>query len=186
MKIPILGMDPSLRHWGLSEAQLDLTDGVLSTPIGSIIEPKDLTGKNIRVNTNDQWLAEQLAGPVLEACRKAQCIFVEVPVGSQSARAMASYGVCVGILGAVRALGIPYIQVMPDENKRVFTGNKNATKKQMIAQLIDLYPDMILPQGQKKGTVGDKAEHIADATASIHSGVRTTEFQTLLRIFQKG
>ena len=98
MIIPVLGLDPSLRHWGLSEAQLDLANGVLSTPIGSIIEPKNLTGKNIRVNTNDQWLAEQLAGPVLEACRKAQCIFVEVPVGSQSARAMASYGVCVGIL----------------------------------------------------------------------------------------
>ena len=178
-------MDPSLRHWGLSEATLDLSDGVLTTPLGSIIEPKDLTGRNIRVNTNDQWLAEQLAIPVLEACRKAKCIFVEVPVGSQSARAMASYGVCVGILGAVRALGIPYIQVMPDENKRVFTGNKNATKKDMITQLIEFYPDIQLPQGKTKGSVGDKAEHIADATASIHSGVRTSEFQTLLRIFQK-
>lgn len=186
MKIPVLGMDPSLRHWGLSEAHLDLSNGVLSTPIGSIVEPKDLKGKNIRVNTNDQWLAEQLAGPVLEACQKAKCIFVEVPVGSQSARAMASYGVCVGILGAVRALGIPYIQVSPDENKRVFTGNKGATKKQMISKLIEFYPDIILPQGQTKGSIGDKSEHIADATAAIHSGVRTSEFQTLLRIFQKG
>ena len=184
MLIPVLGMDPSLRHWGLSEAQLDLTTGVLSTPIGSIVEPKDLTGKNIRVNTNDQWLAEQLSMPVLAACQKAKCIFVEVPVGSQSARAMASYGICVGILGAVRALGIPYIQVMPDENKRVFTGNKGATKKVMIQKLLELYPNIILPRGQKKGSVGDKSEHIADATASIHSGVHTLEFQTLLRIMQ--
>lgn len=185
MKIPVLGMDPSLRHWGLSEAILDLSEGTMSTPIGTIIEPRDLTGKNIRVNTNDQWLAEQLAVPVLEACRRAKCIFVEVPVGSQSARAMASYGICVGILGAVRALGLPYIQVMPDENKRVFTGKKTATKKEMIEQLILTYPQVILPQGHKKGSVGDKSEHIADATASIHSGVLTSEFQTLLRIFQK-
>lgn len=68
MIIPVLGLDPSLRHWGMAEAFLDLTTGILSTPIGSIVEPKDLKGKNIRVNTNDQWLAEQLAGPVLEAC----------------------------------------------------------------------------------------------------------------------
>lgn len=178
-------MDPSLNHWGLSEAILDLSEGTLSTPIGSIIEPTDLVGKNIRVNTNDQWRAEQLAVSVLNACRRAKCIFVEVPVGSQSARAMASYGICVGILGAVRALGIPYIQVSPDENKRVFAGKKGATKKEMISKLIETYPDVVLPQGKTKGSIGDKSEHIADATASIHSGVLTSEFQTLLRIFNK-
>lgn len=186
MKIPVLGMDPSLRHWGLSEAILDLSDGVLTTPLGSIVEPEDLVGKNMRVNMNDQWLAEQLAGPVIEACKKAKAIFVEVPVGSQSARAMASYGICVGILGAVRALKIPYFQVSANENKRIFTGNPHATKKQMINQLIEHYPSIILPQGKTKGSIGDKAEHIADATASIHSGVNTPEFRTVLEILRKG
>lgn len=179
-------MDPSLRHWGLSEATLDLSEGTLTTPIGTVIEPKDLKGKSIRVNMNDQWLAEQLAGPVIEACRRAKCIFVEVPVGSQSARAMASYGICVGILGAVRALGIPYFQITANENKRILAGNPNATKRDMINALIAYYPEIILPQGTTKGSVGDKAEHIADATASIHSGVRTPEFQTILDILRKG
>lgn len=184
MIIPVLGMDPSLRHWGLSEANLDLTLGTLSLPIGSIVEPVDLKGKNIRVNMNDQWLAEQLAKGVIPAARRAKAIFVEVPVGSQSARAMASYGICVGLLGAIRALGIPYFQITADENKRVFSGKKNATKREMIDALVGHYPAMILPQG--KGQVGDKAEHIADATASIHSGVLTPEFQTVLEILRKG
>lgn len=186
MIIPVLGLDPSLRHWGMAEAFLDLSTGILSTPLGSIIEPRDLQGKNIRVNMNDQWLAEQLAVPVIAACKRARAIFVEVPVGSQSARAMASYGICVGILGAVRALGIPYFQVTAAENKRLFTGNPNATKKQMIKQLIKYYPEIILPQGQTKGSIGDKSEHIADAIASIHSGVNTTEFRTVLEILRKG
>lgn len=186
MIIPVLGLDPSLRHWGMAEAFLDLSTGILSTPLGSVIEPRDLEGKNIRVNMNDQWLAEQLAIPVIAACRRARAIFVEVPVGSQSARAMASYGICVGVLGAVRSLGIPYFQVSATENKRVFTGNPNATKKQMISQLIEFYPEIILPQGKTKGSVADKAEHIADATASIHSGVNTTEFRTVLEILRKG
>lgn len=185
MIIPVLGMDPSLRHWGLSEGNLDLSNGILTTPVGTVIEPKDLEGKNIRVNSNDLWLAEQLSTVVIEAAKKAKVVFVECPVGSQSARAMAAYGIQMGILGTIRALGIPLIEVTATENKRVFTGNPNATKKQMISQLIDYYPDIILPRGQKAGTVGDKSEHIADATASIHSGVRTPTFQTLLRIFQK-
>ena len=186
MIIPVLGLDPSLRHWGMAEAFLDLNTGILSTPLGSIIEPRDLEGKNIRVNMNDQWLAEQLAIPVIAACRRARAIFVEVPVGSQSARAMVSYGICVGVLGAVRSLDIPYFQVGATENKRVFTGNPNATKKQMISQLIEFYPEIILPEGKTKGSVADKAEHIADATASIHSGVNTTEFRTVLEILRKG
>lgn len=185
MKIPVLGMDPSLRHWGLSEAILDLSTGILSTPIGSIIEPKDLEGKNIRVNSNDLHLAEQLAEPVITAVRRAKVVFVECPVGSQSARAMAAYGVQMGILGAVRALGIPLIEVTATENKFTFTGNKNATKKEMIISLIEYYPEIILPQGVKKGSIGDKSEHIADATASIHSGVKTPSFKTLMRIFEK-
>lgn len=186
MIIPVLGMDPSLRHWGLSEAELDLSNGILTTPIGSVIEPRDLEGKNIRVNSNDLWLAEQLSEPVLTAVRKAKVIFVECPVGSQSARAMAAYGIQMGILGMIRALGIPLIEVTATENKRVFTGNPNATKKQMINQLIQFYPQIILPVGLKKGSIGDKSEHIADATASIHSGVKTPAFSTILRIYQKG
>lgn len=184
MLIPVLGMDPSLRHWGLSEGGLCLTTGTLTTPIGSIVEPTDLEGKQVRVNSNDLWLAEQLAAPVLTAAKKAKIIFVECPVGSQSARAMAAYGIQMGIMGMIRALGIPLIEVTAAENKRTFAGSPNATKKDMIARLLEYYPDIILPRG-KGGKPGDKSEHIADATASIHAGVRTSTFQNLMRLFKE-
>ena len=181
MIIPVLGMDPSLRHWGLATAELDLETGVLSTPIGSIIEPKDLEGKQVRQNSKDLWLAEQLANPIIAEARKAKCIFVEVPVGSQSARAMASYGITVGVLGAVRSLGIPLIEVTATENKKIFAGSGTATKRQMIDAAVSYYPDMLLPTF--RGQIQDKAEHIADAIASIHAGVRTPLFQNLMRLF---
>ena len=184
MLIPVLGMDPSLRHWGLAEASLDLCDGVLSNLTGSIVEPKDLEGKQVRVNSNDLWLAEQLADPVFKAVKRAKVIFVECPVGSQSARAMAAYGVQMGILGMIRAMGYPLIEVTATENKRVFTGKGTATKKEMISQLIDYYPQIMLPPG-KGGKPGDKSEHIADAVASIHSGVKTPMFQNLMRLFKE-
>lgn len=181
MIIPVIGMDPAMRNWGLAEASLDLSTGALTTPVLSLVQPKDLEGKQVRQNSTDLHIAEQLAGPVMEAARKAKVVFVEVPVGSQSARAMASYGICVGVLGAVRALGIPLIEVTPTENKKVFTGNKSATKRDMINKALELYPDANFPI--YKGKVPDKAEHMADAIASIHAGVRTPVFQNLMRLF---
>lgn len=181
MKIPVLGMDPSLRSWGLAEATLDLETGVLTTPQLTLIQTVDPAGKQVRQNSKDLSLAEQLAGPVMSASRRAKVIFVEVPVGSQSARAMASYGICVGVLGAVRALGIPLIEVTATESKLIMTNDRNATKRQMIDAAVGYYPEANWPLHQ--GKIPDKAEHVADAIASIHSGVRTPVFQNLMRLF---
>lgn len=183
MLIPVLGMDPSLRNWGLAEANLDLVSGILTLPALSLVQPKDLKGKQVRQNSTDLHLAEQLAETVIAAAKRAKVIFVEVPVGSQSARAMASYGICVGVLGAVRALGIPLIEVTPTENKKVFTGNKTATKEQMIAQAVELYPESNWPM--YRGDIAGSAEHLADAIATIHAGVLTPVFQNLLRLYQQ-
>lgn len=183
MIIPVLGMDPSLRNWGLAEAELDLETGCLSTPRLSLISPKDQTGKQVRKNSQDLHIAEQLAAAALVAARKAKTVFVEVPVGSQSARAMASYGICVGVLGALRSEGIPLVEVSPLEVKLSLTSNKNATKEQMIAEAMSLYPDANWPF--YKGKPAAKAEHLADAIASIHAGVNTPMFQSLMRVFER-
>lgn len=183
MRIPVLGMDPSLNNWGLAEAALCLKTGVLDTPVLSLVQPKELSGKQVRVNSSDLHRAEQLAEPVMAAARKAKAIFVEVPVGSQSARAMASYGICIGVLGAVRALGIPLIEVTATESKLVFINNANATKREMITRAFELYPEANFPV--HNGKIPDKAEHVADAIAAIHSGVRTPMFQNLLRLFKE-
>lgn len=180
MLIPVCGMDPSLRNWGLSEAQLDLATGCLSTPFMSLISVKDVKGKQVRQNSTDLHIAEQLALAALAAARKAKVVFVECPVGSQSARAMASYGICVGVLGAIRAEGIPLIEVTPLEVKHAFTGNKHATKEEMIAKAVELYPNANFPMHHKK--LSSKAEHVADATAAIHAGVRTPVFKNLMRL----
>lgn len=183
MKIPVLGMDPSLRNWGLAITELDLEKGFLDTPRLVLVSPKDQSGKQVRQNSKDLHIAEQLASAVLPEARKAKAVFVEVPVGSQSARAMASYGVCVGVLGALRAEGIPLIEVTPTEVKLALTGNKNATKDQMIHEAIRLYPDAQFPV--HRGQVAGKAEHLADAIAAIHAGVNTPMFQSLMRLFTR-
>ncbi|RUX60176.1 hypothetical protein [Mesorhizobium sp. M7A.F.Ca.CA.002.12.1.1] len=184
MLIPVLGMDPSLTNWGLAEANLCLKTGVLSTPQLTLVQPDELQGKQVRVNSNDLHRSEQLAQRVFATARKAKVIFVEVPVGSQSARAMASYGICVGILGALRSEGMQIIEVTAGETKKIFTGDKNAPKRKMIDRAAELYPDANFPP-LHKGKLPDKTEHLADAIATIHSGVRTPMFQNLMRLFNE-
>lgn len=182
MKIPVAGMDPSMRHWGVAESFLDLTTGYLDTPRCSIIEPKEKKGRQVRQNSTDLAIAEQLAKQALGVARRVKVVFVECPVGSKSARAMASYGMCVGVLGAIRAEGIPLVEVSPEEVKLAFTGNKTASKNDMITEAVRLYPAANFPAG-RGDKLADKAEHVADAIAAIHAGVLTPMFQNILRIY---
>lgn len=175
-------MDPSMRNWGLAEAILDLETGMLSVPDLSLISVKEDDRKQVRQNSKDLEIAEQLSKAVLAAARRAQIVFVEVPVGSQSARAMASYGLCVGVLGAIRAEGIQLIEVTPTEVKLALTGIKHATKDQMIAAAKHIYPHANWPMHQGKPT--SKAEHVADAIGAIYAGCKTPMFKNLLRILQ--
>lgn len=191
MIIPVTGFDPSLTHWGIAEANLCLETGYLDTPALEVIEPEELTGKQVRNNSNDLFRAEQLAVKAISVAQRSKVIFVEVPHGSQSARAMASYGVCVGILSSIRALGIPIIEVSALEVKTAFTGSKTATKELMISTGLNLYPNANWPIYQKdgknfkKGEIHSKAEHVADAIAAIHAGVQTSTFMNLMRLFAK-
>lgn len=181
MKIPVVGFDPSLRNWGIAEGSLDIETGYLDSLKLTLVQTKEDDGKTVRKNSKDLERAEQLASAVIEVARKAKVIFVEVPVGSQSSRAMASYGICVGILGSIRALGIQIIEVSPTEVKKAFTGDKFAKKERMIATAVGLYPSANFPR--HKGKIVDKAEHVADAIAAIHAGVQTPVFQNVLRLY---
>lgn len=182
MKIPVVGFDPSLNNWGIAEADLDIKVGDLSNLKLSLIQPRDSDGKKqVRRNSMDLQRAEELAHGALLVARRAKVIFVEVPVGSQSARAMASYGICIGVLGAIRAEGMEIIEVSPDENKKNFTGSKTATKQDMISTGMKWYPQANWPMHQGKVSAS-KAEHMADAVAAIHAGVQTPVFQNLMRL----
>lgn len=181
MKIPVVGFDPSLTNWGIAEGQLDLLSGELTDVLLTLIEPEKSGNKQVRQNSTDLHVSEQLALAAIKAAQAAKVVFVECPVGSQSARAMASYGICVGILGAIRALGIPIIELTATELKLQFAGCKTATKQQMIDAALSYYPHANFPSHRGKLTA--KAEHVADALAAIHAGVNTPVFRQIMRLY---
>lgn len=183
--IKVVGQDPSLRNWGLAQATLDIDSKVLRIDHIDVINPVLPTGKQTRVNSLDIESAFQLTKGAWEASKGAQAVFIEVPVGSQSARAMASYGICVGVLGALRLSGIPFYEVTPKEVKHLTTGNPEASKEEMIKWAVNKHPEANWPTHKHKDRViltSAKAEHMADAIAAIYAGMSGSQFQQLLSI----
>lgn len=181
----VVGMDPSLRNWGISFGTFNLDTNEVKVKTVRVVNPVLPEGKQTRQNSLDLEAAKQLCASALEAAADAEAIFVEVPVGSQSARAMASYGICVGVLGALRATGKPFFEVTPTEVKLAAVGSKTATKREMIDWAIHQHPGANWPVYLIKGVkqISEaKAEHMADATAAIHAGVHTNEFKQLARL----
>lgn len=180
--IRVVGFDPSLRNWGIAKGTLSRTDLRLQVHEVSVVNPVLPTGKQVRQNSLDLESAKQLCKAALDAAKGAQAIFVEVPVGSQSARAMASYGICVGVLGALRATGIPFFEVTPTEVKVAAVGYKNATKQDMIQWAVSKHPEANWPRC--RGAISEaKAEHMADATGAIYAGLSCNSFQQMLPFF---
>jgi Holliday junction resolvasome RuvABC endonuclease subunit len=181
--IKVVGQDPSLRNWGLAVGTLNLETKKLTVDFLDITNPELPKGKQVRQNSSDLESAFQLYKGAVDASIGAHAVFVEVPVGSQSARAMASYGICVGVLGALRANGVPFFEVTPTEVKLASVGNKTATKQEMIRWAMALHPEANWPvykQHGKEVVSEAKAEHMADAIAAIYAGLSCNSFKQML------
>ena len=81
----VLGIDPSLRGWGLAFGTLQLDSLDLNIYRLEVVNPVIPTGKQVRQNSKDLESAFQLAAASQSAAQGQNAIFVEVPVGSQSA-----------------------------------------------------------------------------------------------------
>lgn len=183
--LKLVGFDPSLRNWGMAEASYEPESGHIQINKLGLICPVLSTGKQVRQNSLDLESAQQLYDQASAFAVGAHAVFVEVPVGSQSARAMASYGICMGVLGALRANGTPFYELTPNEVKLAGHGSKTATKEQMIRWAATKHPEANWPTFKQKGLqmISEaKAEHMADAVATIHAGIACNPFRQLLSV----
>lgn len=181
----IIGLDPSLRNFGIVEADLDIDTFKFKVTNMRLIESEDNAKKQktVRKNSDDLRRAKLLHDGFVDACKGASFAFVEVPVGSQSARAMASYGICIGVLAACP---IAMIQVTPTEVKLAGTGIKTATKDEMIEEAVKQYPDAKWLTRKSKGelVLMNDNEHLADALFAIKAGMQTDQFKGSIELFK--
>ena len=178
-----IGCDPSLRNWGLAVGLYNPESQSLRIESLAVACPELSKGKQMRQNSLDLESAFQLYQHTAAIVQNAHAVFVEVPVGSQSARAMASYGICIGVLGALRANGIPFFEVTPTEVKMAGPGKKTATKQEMIQWAMEKHPEANWPTYKEHGQLRvseTKAEHQADAVAAIYAGLSCNAFKQVL------
>ena len=186
MALNVVGFDPSLRNWGIAQGVIDVQEQCLVIQQLHVVSPVLVKTKQVRQNSQDLDSARQLYEDAYAMAQQAQAIFVEVPVGSQNARAMTSYGICVGVLGSLRAAGIPFFEVTPTEVKKASCGKATASKQEMITWAMNQHPEAPWPMYQQhnKMLVSEaKAEHMADAIGAIYAGVRDNQFKQWLNIF---
>ena len=179
MKIKVVGLDPSLNNWGIAYALIDVDTLELSITDLELVETEPGKAKTVRKNSDDIVRARALSQALSRATVGTTVAFCEVPVGSQSARAMASYGICVGVLGGC---GAPLVELTPYEVKIAAVGSKTAAKEEMIEWATALYPNA--PWLKRAGRPVAKNEHLADAVATIHAGMKTEQFQSVLRMLR--
>lgn len=184
--LKLVGMDPSLNNWGVARVTLNLdtmgfhVDGL--SVVQTAPEGDKKARKQVRKNSEDLERAKLLHAGAIAAVAGCAIACVEVPVGSQSARSMASYGVCIGVMAAV-AERVPLIQVTATEVKLAGCGIRTGTKEEMIEAMMAKYPSKHWPVRTVKGITSpivSKCEHMADALAAIEAGIATDEFRALV------
>ena len=167
--VTIIGFDPSLRNWGYCIATY--ADDKLTFHQGGVIHSKPNTKQ--KQNLQDLLSATQLYRQLkqLMTTHKPDYIVAELPVGSQSSRAMVSYATCISLCSVLAFNdGIkthPLINIPPQEVKKT-VGKKNATKDEVIQWVAENYPDTKdwldnLPKSKK--------EHICDAIVATHTAI---------------
>jgi Holliday junction resolvasome RuvABC endonuclease subunit len=185
--VKIVGMDPSLSNFGIAQATLDLDTMKFTVDKLTLVctenEKDKKIKKAVRKNSEDLERAKILHAGLLAACEGHWLAVAEVPVGSQSSRAMASYGVCIGVLAACP---MPLIQVTPTEVKMAGFGNKTATKQEMIEWAMAKYPDANWIMRKSGGVMvpTNANEHLADAVAALEAGIRTDQFKQIVAMYK--
>lgn len=152
----VLSFDPSLSNWGI--AYMSYTPFNMELISTDIIQTKPLQKSNLTKAQQDMTRIDKLYNGVQEALEDADVVVIELPIGSQSARAMASYGACLGLISSINK---PRIYVTPNQVKKVV--GKNTTSKEEIIEWVNLKHPNILPKTKSK------AEHMADAVVAIYA-----------------
>lgn len=198
MKIKVVGIDPALSNLGIATAMVDLDnpenyevydlklaqteDGKVErlkkSREGKVTKVRELP-KGVSVGSDDLRRAKILSAAFHEAVKDADIVIAEIPIGSQSSRAMTSYGVSLGLLGTCPK---PLIEVSPSAAKLAGCSDITATKHEMIEAATKLFPDApwlrakTKRKDQKEYPIINDNEHLADACFIIRAGIRTEAF----------
>lgn len=174
-----ISIDSSLAHTGVAIG--NIVDGKIDVTKILLHSTEKTDNKQVRASSDTitrcrstvQFISQILIDedPVV--------IFVETPSGSQSANGMKSYGATCQLIAM---LSPDPVEVTPMETKLASVGSKTASKRDIINWAYNIYPALKDQWVYHGCTLQAKNEHMADAIAIAHAGIRTTEFRKLIKI----
>ena len=194
--INILGIDPSLNNTGLAVCAVDMDTFEIESIIHLHLAATEATKakKQVRKNSDDLRRSQEIIKSIKKVIDKfdIKIAIAEIPTGTQSARGSISNGICIGVLGAVSILDVSLFQVLPNEVKMATVGDKKASKLEMFrwAYMKDISADWIFTKRkndwhevvwdmntEENRIVHKSNEHLADAVAAVHAGIKSEPFQ---------
>jgi Holliday junction resolvasome RuvABC endonuclease subunit len=176
--IKFISIDSSLANTGIAVGKID---PVMRISIDSVHLQATEKTKNKQVRASSDTIARcrithKFISDLIHA-EKPKLIFVETPSGSQSSAGMKSYGATCMLIATLNPAPI---EVNPIEVKLASVGSKTASKEAMIAWALGLYPH--LNWYWHAGKPQAKNEHLADAIAIVHAGIKTQEFNRIFTL----
>lgn len=173
--IKVMGVDPSLRNWGMAIANVDVVSGEIDIVNLILIETEKEKSKQVRKSSDDLRRANELHAVYSETIKAhdVRLVMSEIPHGAQSARASWGLGIALGILASTP---VPVIQVSALNVKNLAVGDKTASKVEMIAWAATRWPkaNWLRHSGFK---LLNKNEHLADAVGAVNAGIQTDQYK---------
>ena len=160
----ILGIDPGFSSLGWAVCVAAYPAEVQAVYCGIIRTEKAEKKIQLRASEDNinraQAIYNELAGLILS--HKISLVCTESMSWPRNAGVVAKMGIVWGVIASVcHQWRIPMLQVSPVEIKKNLTGSKQATKEEMIAEIVSRYPKLILPSQKVL------QEHAADAVAAV-------------------
>ncbi|MBA8881790.1 hypothetical protein [Phyllobacterium myrsinacearum] len=181
--IIVAGLDGSLRNFGVAKLAVDLTTMALSVIGLELSETAKDKNKQVRKSSDLFRRAQENHAAVVDAVKDCTVCFAEIPSGGQSYDAVIGFGITIGVYAS---LPIPLIEVSPAETKLAVLGTRTASKEEMIEWAYATYPDAPWKTQKRGGVIVPtlKNEHLADACAVVHAGIKTPQFKQVLAILK--
>lgn len=179
--IIIAGVDGALANFGMVKMEYDLlADRLMRIVDMRLVETEKSKVKSVRASSDNLARATSIQKALQEFLTGTVLTFGEVPTGGQSAKAVLSFGIVIGLYSGIRN----FAEVSPYETKLATVGTKTASKEEMINWAFTTYPSAKWLTTKRGGEMvpTKKNEHLADAAAICHAGIKLPVFQQVKAI----
>lgn len=181
--VRIAGLDGSLRNFGVAIMSLDTETMDLRVEDLHLIKTDTTKAKSVRKSSDSFDRASILRDAVQPLLAGCAATFAEIPSGGKSYSAVLGFGI---VIGTYAGLSPRPIEVSPAETKIAATGEKDASKEMIMEWAEATYPNAPWRRVKRNGAMvfTQDNEHIADAVAICHAGIKTPLFKQVISILR--